>query len=219
MSRKGKIVLGVVAASAVASVAWPVYAHCGKCAASGKDMVKLMEEGRLSLGKAVEIAEKHSNGKAVAAYCELEGDGLEIEVYCLVGNKIMEVEIDGKTGKVMEMEQKRSLPSRTAQGHAHEHAVPARTVEAGCATCIFNMEGVKGCKLAVKIDGKPYLVSGADVDAHGAGLCNSAKEAKVVGEIEGDKFVATSVELQPYKVWGVSRYNWTRRFMSVLVPG
>ena len=69
----------------------------------------------------------------------------------------MEVEIDGKTGKVMEMEQKRSLPSRTAQGHADEHAIAARTVEAGCATCIFNMEGVKGCKLAVRIDGKPYL--------------------------------------------------------------
>ena len=197
MSRKGKIVLGVVAATTVALVAWPVYAHCGKCAASGKDMVKLMEQGKLSLGKAVEIAEKHSNGKAVAAYCELEGDGLEIEVYCLVGNKIMEVEIDGKTGKVMEMEQKRSLPSRTAQGHAHEHAVTARTVEAGCATCIFNMEGVKGCKLAVRIDGKPYLVTGADVDAHGEGLCRSAKEAKVVGQIEGDKFVATSFELQP----------------------
>ncbi len=114
MSRKGKIVLGVVAVSTVVLVAWPVYAHCGTCAASGKDMVKLMEEGQLSLGKAVEIAEKHSNGKAVAAYCELEGDALEIEVYCLVGNKIMEVEIDGKTGKVMEMEQKGSLPSRTA---------------------------------------------------------------------------------------------------------
>ena len=97
----------------------------------------------------------------------------------------------------MEMEQKRSLPSRTAQGHADEHAIAARTVEAGCATCIFNMEGVKGCKLAVRIDGKPYLVTGADVDAHGAGLCSSAKEAKVVGQIEGDKFVATSFELQP----------------------
>ena len=197
MSRKGKIVLGVVAATTVALVAWPVYAHCGKCAASGKDMVKLMEEGKLSLAKAVEIAEKHSNGKAVAAYCELEGGGLEIEVYCLVGDKIMEVEIDGKTGKVSEMEQKRSLPSRTAQGHAHEHTVAARIVEAGCASCIFKMKGVKGCKLAVKIDGKAYLVTGADVNAHAAGLCSSAKKAEVTGKIEGDKFVATSFELQP----------------------
>ncbi len=197
MSRKGKIVLGVVAVSTVVLVAWPVYAHCGKCATSGKDMVKLMEEGKLSLGKAIEIAEKHSNGKAVAAYCELEGGDLEFEVYCLVGNKIMEVEIDGKTGKVSEMEQKRSLPGLTARKHTHEQAVEARIVEAGCAGCIFNMEGVRGCKLAVRIDGKPYLVTGADVDAHGAGLCSSAKEAKVVWQIEGDRFVATSFELQP----------------------
>ena len=141
MSRKWKIVLGIVAVSTVVLVTWPVYAHCGKCASSGKDMVKLMEEGKLNLGKAIEIAEKHSKGKAVAAYCELEGDGLEISVYCLVGDKIMEVEIDGKTGKVMEMEEKSSLPSYTEEGHAHEHAVAARIVEAGCAGCIFNMEG------------------------------------------------------------------------------
>jgi len=196
MSGKEKIVLGVVAAAAVALLAGPIYAHCGKCAASGKDMVKMMEQGKLSLGKAVEIAEKHSKGKAVAAYCGLDGDALGIDVYCLVGDKIMEVEIDGKTGKVMEMAQKKALPVRTAQGHAHEHAGAARIVEAGCATCIFNMEGVTGCKLAVKIDGKAHLVSGADVDAHGAGLCRAAKEAKVVGEIEGGKFVATSFELQ-----------------------
>ena len=49
----------------------------------------------------------------------------------------------------------------------------------------------------MKIDGKPYLVTGADVNAHGAGLCASAKKAKVAGKIEGDKFVATSFELQP----------------------
>ncbi len=202
MPRKGKIVLGVVAASTVALLAWPVYAHCGKCAASGKDMVKLMDEGKLSLGKAIELAEKHSNGKAVAAYCELEGGDLEIEVYCLVGNKIMEVEIDGKTGKVTEMEEKRSLPGHTAHGHAREEALGVRIVEAGCATCVYDMQGVKGCKLAVKIDGKAYLVTGTEIDDHGdahgpAGLCVTARKAVVTGKVEGEKFVATSFELQP----------------------
>ena len=56
---------------------------------------------------------------------------------------------------------------------------------------------MSGCKLAAKLDGKPNLVTGADVDAHGAGLYSSAKKTKVVGKIEGDKFVATSFELQP----------------------
>ena len=112
----------VVAASVLVFglLAWPVYAHCGKCASSCKDMVKKMDDGKLSLGKAIELAEEHSKGKAVAAYCELEDGGLEIEVYCLVGDKIMEVEIDGKTGKVTEMEEAKALP--THKEHAHDEA-------------------------------------------------------------------------------------------------
>ncbi len=101
-------------------LAWPVLAHCGKCASSVKDMVKKMDDGKLSLGKAIELAEKHSKGKAVAAYCELEDGSLGIEVYCLVGDKIMEVEIDGKTGKVTEMEEAKALP--THKEHAHDEA-------------------------------------------------------------------------------------------------
>ncbi len=103
-------------------LAWPVYAHCGKCASSCKDMVKKMDDGKLSLGKAIELAEEHSKGKAVAAYCELEDGGLEIEVYCLVGDKIMEVEIDGKTGKVTEMEEAKALPGHEEHAHDKAHA-------------------------------------------------------------------------------------------------
>ena len=83
------------------------------------------------------------------------------------------------------------------EGTAVTQTLAKQTVEAGCGSCIFNMQGVEGCELAVRIDGKPYLVTGADVDAHGSGLCRAAKEAKAVGKIEGDKFVATSFELQP----------------------
>jgi hypothetical protein len=71
-----------------------------------------------------------------------------------------------------------------------------KTVEAACATCIYDMEDVQGCKLAVKLDGKPYLVSGSDVDAHSAGLCSGAKHAVVSGNVVGDKFVATSFEIE-----------------------
>ena len=102
-------------------LAWPVYAHCGKCASSVKDMVKKMDDGKLSLGKAIELAEEHSKGKAVAAYCELEDGGLEIEVYCLVGDKIMEVEIDGKTGKVSEMKEAKALPAHKEHAHDETH--------------------------------------------------------------------------------------------------
>ncbi len=81
------------------------------------------------------------------------------------------------------------------QGNSGSQAT-TMTVDAGCAGCIFEMEGAEGCQLAVKVDGKPYLVSGSDVDAHESGLCDSVKKAVVAGKVEGDKFVATSFELQ-----------------------
>ncbi len=81
-------------------------------------------------------------------------------------------------------------------------SVESRIVEAGCATCIFDMPGVSGCQLAVKIDDKFYLVAGSDIDAHGdahapSGLCMTARKAKTTGRIEGNRFVATSFALQP----------------------
>ncbi len=85
---------------------------------------------------------------------------------------------------------------------ARTRSVESRIVEAGCATCIFDMPGVDGCPLAVKIDDEFYLVVGSDIDAHGdahapSGLCMTARKAKTTGRIEGDKFVATSFALQP----------------------
>jgi hypothetical protein len=74
-------------------------------------------------------------------------------------------------------------------------ATAEQTVEVACATCIYRMSGVQGCKLAAKIDGKPILVRGGSVDAHNAGLCSAAKQAVVSGQVEGDTFVATKVEL------------------------
>ena len=81
-------------------------------------------------------------------------------------------------------------------------AATTQTVEAGCATCIYDMKDVTGCKLAVKIDGKAYLVSGKSIDdlgdAHAEdGLCNIARKAEVTGKLEGDRFVATQMALLP----------------------
>ncbi len=115
MKRYQNLLVVVAGVLVFGLLAWPVYAHCGKCASDCKVMVQKMDDGKLSLGKAIELAEEHSKGKAVAAYCELEDGGLEIEVFCLVGDKIMEVEIDGKTGKVTEMEEAKALPGHEEQ--------------------------------------------------------------------------------------------------------
>jgi len=57
-------------------------------------------------------------------------------------------------------------------------------------------------ELAVRIDGKPYLVNGSNIDDHGDahasdGLCNAIRRAKVTGEIKDDRFVAEGFELLP----------------------
>ena len=77
-----------------------------------------------------------------------------------------------------------------------------RSTTIGCATCIFDMKDVRGCKLAVKVDGTPYLVTGSDIDDHGDahgpnGLCNAERKARIEGKIEDDRFVAKHIELLP----------------------
>jgi len=65
----------------------------------------------------------------------------------------------------------------TPQGTSAAASTVNRIVEVGCAGCLFDMEGAEGCQLAVKVDGKTYLVSGVDIDTHEAGLCESTKQA------------------------------------------
>ncbi len=67
-------------------------------------------------------------------------------------------------------------------------------VEMGCATCIYKMEGVSGCKGAVKVGGRALLFIGAALNAHAVGLCAAAKKAVVTGKVKGDEFIARSFE-------------------------
>ncbi|MBK7432943.1 MAG: hypothetical protein IPI66_02940 [Chitinophagaceae bacterium] len=74
-------------------------------------------------------------------------------------------------------------------------------LEASCGTCQFKMKA-KGCPLAVRFEGKPYLVEGTEIDDHGDahgkdGFCNAIRKAKVQGNVVGDKFVVSYFELLP----------------------
>lgn len=85
---------------------------------------------------------------------------------------------------------------------ARSTPLAASVIEAGCATCIFDMPDVEDCRFAVKIDGVFYLVVGSEIDAHGDahapfGLYMTARKAKAAGRIEGGKFVTTSFVLHP----------------------
>ena len=89
-----------------------------------------------------------------------------------------------------------------AQPESRASLVVSQPGEAGCAMCIYQMKEAKGCELAVKIDGKPYLVTGKSIDDLGDphavdGLCNTARAVQMEGRIEGDRFVAVSIETIP----------------------
>ncbi len=69
-------------------------------------------------------------------------------------------------------------------------------LEVGCAKCTYAMPGVTSCAAAVKVAGKAYALEIPGFDAHKEGLCAGAKQAKITGgELKGDKYVATAIEL------------------------
>lgn len=76
-------------------------------------------------------------------------------------------------------------------------------VEASCGSCNFGMK-TKGCSLAVRIDGKAYLVEGTTLDDHGDphesdGLCEVIRKAEVQGELAADRFKAIYFKVLPIK--------------------
>jgi hypothetical protein len=241
--------LGLLASSAL--IAYPLYAHCGKCAADAQAVAAQLSTSRLTLGRVVAAAERHSRGRAISAVTQLgESDALVMKVFCVVGDKLVMCDIDPATGTVKEMKDADAFPVLEAQ-HAHDdhgddehphHGQPGapgkggegddggrggaggsaggrggaggpggggsggtggagggavmnisnQTVAAGCGVCIFSMPGVTGCPLAVRIDGKTYLVEGAEWPNHD--YCERECRAVVSGKVEGDKFVASSLK-------------------------
>ncbi len=75
-------------------------------------------------------------------------------------------------------------------------SVQMTTTEIGCAMCIYNMEGVAGCTPAVVVDGQPRLMTGVDMDLHAYGLCTAPRQAVVSGRLEGQTFLARTVNVQ-----------------------
>lgn len=93
---------------------------------------------------------------------------------------------------------KKTEPKTSAQP---KETASSQILVAGCGGCIFDMKGVDSCALAVKVEGKAYLVTGAQVNAHASGLCSEGKQAVVEGKVKGDRFVATRFELKKGGTW------------------
>ncbi len=74
-----------------------------------------------------------------------------------------------------------------------------QVVKAACGQCKFGLRG-EDCTLAVKINGKAYLVEGTTIDDHGDahasdGFCNAVRNAEVQGEVINNRFKATYFKL------------------------
>lgn len=72
-------------------------------------------------------------------------------------------------------------------------------VDASCGECNFEMDG-NSCDLAVRIDGKPYFVDGANIMDYGhphakGGFCVAIRKAEVQGEVVNGRFKASYFKL------------------------
>lgn len=106
---RSKWVLGsLLTLGLVLAIAIPVYAH-GVSVTACKDMCKKMEEGKSSLGKAVEAAEAATKGHALTATARIHEGKLAYAVYCLVGDKLQMVPVDA-SGQAGEPKDIKELP-------------------------------------------------------------------------------------------------------------
>lgn len=74
--------------------------------------------------------------------------------------------------------------------------------EAGCAMCVYNMEGADSCELVISFDDKLYPVVGIDIhdigDPHAPdGLCSIVRTVFFEGHVDGEQIVATDIVLVP----------------------
>ena len=124
MSRKAKTLVGAIAAIALVAAAWPVYAHCGKCVQSAKEMAKAINGNKVGLSAAVQAAEANSKGQALAVVTQLKGSAVNFSVYCLANEKLMAVKVDGTTGDVVDTMEVDNLPEPSAKHKPGEHDHP-----------------------------------------------------------------------------------------------
>ncbi|GMU37589.1 MAG: hypothetical protein KJ057_03775 [Phycisphaerae bacterium] len=109
MLRSKSFVRGLMALGLIVAVAVPVSARFSDVIADCKAVVAKMDESKVPLGKAVEAAEAHAKGRAVLAMGAVTEGKLSYSVYCVVGDKLMNVTVDA-TGKVSASEEATELP-------------------------------------------------------------------------------------------------------------
>jgi uncharacterized membrane protein YkoI len=111
------LAIATIALAALCLVAYPVYAQVAKGAAHAKELCKMMDDNKMTLVKAITTAEEHCKGKALEAAVREHDKVLMINVYCVEGDKIMLVKVDGQSGKVTSSEEVDELGAHPMKKH------------------------------------------------------------------------------------------------------
>ena len=217
-----KAIIPVALLFALALIAYPLYAHCGKCAADGKKIATQLDSTKFTLAKAVTAAEAHSKGRAISATSELnDSDKLVLNVFCIAGEpaKIQKCEVDTATGTIKSMKEVSEFPlAKHEHAHDDDHKAPSGGGAGGAggagggapggggssARAIANQTVEAGCGACVykmaNVDGCPLVVKidGKTYLVQGAAwpnhdYCEQRCQAIVTGRIEGDTFIASSL--------------------------
>jgi len=76
-----------------------------------------------------------------------------------------------------------------------------QVAEISCGQCQFELDSKDGCDLAIRINNKAYFVEGFEIDHFGdahdekTGFCEVIRKGEIIGKIENNKFVASSIKL------------------------
>ena len=125
MKRTNGLLTALAALGTLGLVALPVYAWAGGMdAAACKGMMKMMDDGKITLAKAIEAGEGMAKGKAVGAMAMMDGGKLMFKVYCMAGDKLSMVMVDG-TGKAMKMDDAKMMDMSAGGEMKKEEAKPA----------------------------------------------------------------------------------------------
>ncbi len=184
-----------VSCLAAASVAALAHDEGGISAADAAKAVKLLDEGKLTLARAIEVAEKETGGRAFGVMCEMEGDKLEVDVKCVAGDKIKEVDLDA-SGKVTEVSDE-TPSAEAAAKHGHDHMADARAALPALDAAKMTLAGAiekaeahsKGRAVAVLAgtENKEPVVYVACLTGDKLMHCAVAKDGKVTAKPVDDK--------------------------------
>ncbi len=160
-----------------------------------KKIVKAMDDAKTSLAAGIKAAEDSSKGKAVVAEGELDKDKLVFGVHCLAGDKLMDVDIEGKTGKVVESKEAGKDEARSAK--VEDDKDEDDITPADAKKCVQAMDEAK-TTLSAAIKIAEDSVKGKAVMAH----CEVAKDTVVFGVycLAGEKLMDIDVDAKTGKV-------------------